>query len=75
MTSKKHYKQVAELVKVQLVKQEADYTAHKLNNRRQTVRAIAEGLADIFEQDNPNFRRGTFLTACGILEDGYRVER
>jgi hypothetical protein len=31
-----------------------------------TVESIAESLADLFEQDNAQFRRAQFLKACGF---------
>ena len=30
--------------------------------------AIAHGLADYMEQDNPNFNRGKFIEACSEVE-------
>lgn len=64
MTSKKHYKVVAEMVKSKL---QAERNGRASPAALEALESVAVSLAYIFEQDNPNFRRGTFLAACGII--------
>ena len=35
-------------------------------NASDATRAVAKGLADIFQADNPRFNRASFLAACKV---------
>lgn len=64
MTSKKHYKAVAELINRELSAwAEMDRVT---DGEQNAIKMLARGLSNIFEQDNSNFQRGMFLRACGI---------
>lgn len=66
MTSKKHYKQVAESIR-RKVEQVKHYEQPASGATWEVLHDVAIDLANIFEQDNPNFRRGAFLGACGMV--------
>jgi ABC-type Zn uptake system ZnuABC Zn-binding protein ZnuA len=53
--SKKHYIQVAKIIRAAIV--------HK---HPQPADIIAHNLAEIFEQENPRFDRSRFLEACSV---------
>ncbi len=63
--SRKHYREVAEIIKEQW-----DYSLTLEKSQGETVRAVldsvASNLATMFRIDNSNFDRDRFLTACGI---------
>lgn len=66
--TRKHYREAAEVIRGEaLVTSEyADLEGMIKLGRRQAAREIANGLADMFERDNPAFRRGQFMEACGL---------
>ena len=39
---------------------------HYANERQATIDNVAKATADLFADDNPNFDRARFLTACGV---------
>lgn len=57
--SRKHYVAIAAMIR-RRVDADATVGGHSI------TREIAEGLADVFADDNPRFDRARFLTACGI---------
>jgi hypothetical protein len=61
MMTRKHFIAVAALIKGL-----ADTTADPAQATDIAVRDVADGLADLFAKDNPNFDRARFLTACGF---------
>lgn len=60
--SRKHYREAAALLRTALPAK-----GKRQPTRSATVREIADGLASMFAQDNPSFRRSTFMDA--IFED------
>lgn len=56
--TQKHYEQIAAVLNEQHRKT-ATYLPHR--GRRATVESIALALADMFERDNPLFKRAAFL--------------
>lgn len=66
MMTKKHYKQAAETIKQVKRHQVQSDTPATILTRNVVCADIANGLADMFEQDNPKFDRDLFLKACGV---------
>ena len=62
--TKKHYIKVAAAFNGSLP--DARDTDHA--SRYFTLRQVAEKLCVVFALDNPNFKRETFLRACGLAE-------
>ncbi len=60
MMTRKHFQKVAEVVAIT----RAAYGRSDDLAGVQACDTIANGLADIFGEDNPNFDRGRFLRAC-----------
>ena len=74
MTSKKHYQAVARKInrRIQELRHGIDNFADprsimEYEAREEEVSAMAYGLASIFQDDNPNFDRARFLSACGVV--------
>jgi hypothetical protein len=61
-TSRRHYRQAAAILRKALPPH-----GKRQPTRTQTVREIADGLADMFAEDNRRFRRATFMDA--VFED------
>jgi hypothetical protein len=61
--SRKHYRLIAETIE-----RELPIEAHRAQHSDQynTLYSVADALSVIFKQDNPNFRRSTFMDACGF---------
>lgn len=55
--TRKHFQALADMVN------EARQPFRKLD--QETVRAMAEGIANVCKRDNPGFKRERFLRACG----------
>lgn len=60
--SRKHYRETAALLRSALPPK-----GKRQPTRTETVREIADGLAVFFAQENPRFRRSTFIDA--VFED------
>jgi hypothetical protein len=60
MLSKKHYETIAKIMKAQRT---------AVTVREQVRCVIIEDLSTYFKQDNPSFKRDTFLEACDYRED------
>lgn len=69
MISKKHYKQIAEVIRAEVRTQTQEDTPATILVKHKALQAVAVALCDIFENDNPNFRRSTFLGACGMADN------
>jgi hypothetical protein len=61
----KHYTETANVLKFALPSEHLSHTDTGAE-RAQAVYEIAEGLADMFGDDNPSFNRARFLEACGL---------
>lgn len=59
--TKKHYIAIAAELQAALSLAEG-------KEARKSVERIAEGLANIFANDNPRFEKRKFMVACGIEE-------
>ena len=68
--SKKDYIKFAKMVQVQntrIVHTNNTVTDGNADNLlKEQLQTLAESMADIFAEDNPNFDRERFLKACGI---------
>jgi hypothetical protein len=59
MLSRKHYVAIAAVLHEVSEREEFTHT-------ETTINEVAERLAVIFKDDNPNFDRNRFLEACGL---------
>ena len=58
-----HYRKIAEIIR----SHEVDPNhCDKCEAKDTTMRLVAYDFAEMFEQDNPRFKRDTFYTACGF---------
>lgn len=66
--SRKHYREAAEIIaRVAEGGSSFEGLEGMINTgRREAAREIADGLAIMFKQDNPAFRRDQFMEACGL---------
>jgi hypothetical protein len=60
MMTRKDYVKFAEMVKTMKAKLKL------LSNAHDVLDDMAENMAIIFQDDNPNFNRARFLEACGV---------
>lgn len=63
--SRKHYREAAEIISRALPSEREESTPGAIERRNAAVE-IANGLAIMFKQDNPAFRRDQFMEACGL---------
>ena len=63
MITKKHFNQIAALSADHLAPLRYTNAVHNISIDEK-LQAFVTGLADFFEQDNPNFHRGKFIHAC-----------
>ena len=68
MLTRKDFEAVAAVLRRQMAPTEGTFAVR--TKRRETITAVAHGLADVFAADNPRFERRKFLTACGVLDYG-----
>jgi hypothetical protein len=64
--SRKHYREVAEIIREQVAGVEWDAETNGIGAGGFVLKAVANGLATMFQIDNSNFDRSQFLEACGI---------
>ena len=63
LMTRKHYEAIAACIKYRY---QLEYPADKGGYGKGTLHALADELADYFEQDNPKFQRARFLQGCGV---------
>ena len=63
MITKKHFNQIAALSADHLAPLRYTNAVHNISIDEK-LQAFVIGLADFFEQDNPNFHRGKIIHAC-----------
>ena len=54
--TRKDYVLIAQVIKDQ----------HKPHNDTDTLWRVVDALADVLEEDNPNFDKSRFILACGV---------
>lgn len=64
--SRKHYTDVAEIVKSNLAAAKIMDTMEEADAAKAILRSVASDLASFFKRDNSAFDRQRFLTACGL---------
>jgi hypothetical protein len=62
-----HHKDVAKLIRREVEATKDNPAPHVAEDQiLAKIDTIAEGLADLFAQDNPRFNRDLFYKACGV---------
>jgi len=64
--SRKHYREVAAILKAERFSQADEDTFDDALGANSVLDNVARGLATMFQIDNRNFDRDKFLEACGI---------
>ena len=62
MFTRRHYEAIATMLKTELT----FYRTVADEKAIATVESVIIRHADLFEADNPNFKRGLFMRACGV---------
>ena len=67
MLTKKHFEKIAKAIKDGVENQRCLTSNHFEKDEKTAVgEAIAEEIAKVFSQENPNFNRERFIKACGV---------